>query len=207
MTADDDLNAISDESIDALVDGTLDDDRRRALLLALEADLEGWRRCALAFLEAQAWTQALAPLADHPAATIPFHSPLRVPAARRPLRSILKYGLAASLLASAFGAGLLANRPTPPDRPSIASSVPITSPQPLVETPAPESAELASNPHAEEFDHGMNAIPGHVRRQLASQGYKVEQRRMLVDVPLEDGRLLEVPVDQVSFEYVGIQAL
>src|SRR5262245_59463811 len=45
--------------IDRLVDGTLRVDERRALLLRLEAEPEGWRLCALAFLEAQAWREAL----------------------------------------------------------------------------------------------------------------------------------------------------
>jgi hypothetical protein len=236
MTADD-PNDISDESLDGLVEGTLDDDRRRALLLALEADPEGWRRCALAFLEAQAWTQALAPLADHAASTLSIvaatgnvravshrstrakwkstrekgdwlRSKAKVPVPLFPGLP-LKTGLAAGLLALAFGAGLLANRPSPLDRPVRVASdpSPASSFPAAPEEPAPATDEIASNPPIDDFSGGMDAIPGHVRRQLASQGYKVEQRRMLVDLPLEDGRFVAVPVDQVSFEYVGNQAL
>jgi hypothetical protein len=51
----DPLTTIDDHIIDRLVDGELGADERRDLLLALEAQPSGWRRCALAFLEAQAW--------------------------------------------------------------------------------------------------------------------------------------------------------
>jgi hypothetical protein len=41
--------------IDRLVDGELSGDERRHLLASLEAQPDGWRRCALAFVEAQTW--------------------------------------------------------------------------------------------------------------------------------------------------------
>jgi hypothetical protein len=50
--------------LDRLVDGELDAPARRSLLLRLEAEPGGWRRCALAFLEAQAWREALAGVAS-----------------------------------------------------------------------------------------------------------------------------------------------
>jgi len=48
--------------LDLLVDGELSESQRRELLLWCERDPEGWRRCALAFLEAQSWSQELAGL-------------------------------------------------------------------------------------------------------------------------------------------------
>ena len=45
---------------DLLVDGELNEAERRELLLWCERDPEGWRRCALAFLEAQSWSKELA---------------------------------------------------------------------------------------------------------------------------------------------------
>jgi hypothetical protein len=45
--------------LDRLVDGELNRDQQRQLLVALEAEPEGWRRCALAFVEAQAWRHEL----------------------------------------------------------------------------------------------------------------------------------------------------
>ncbi len=44
---------------DLLVDGELSEADRRALLVQLEHETGGWRRCALAFLEAQCWKAEL----------------------------------------------------------------------------------------------------------------------------------------------------
>src|SRR5207253_643240 len=54
---------LDERLLDHLVDGELADDERRELLMQLEKEPDGWRRCALAFLEAQTWRQALAPVA------------------------------------------------------------------------------------------------------------------------------------------------
>ncbi len=48
---------INDREIDLLVDGELNDERRRELLAELDVKPGGWRRCALAFLENQCWRQ------------------------------------------------------------------------------------------------------------------------------------------------------
>lgn len=45
--------------IDRLVDGELNESLRRSLLIELDHRPQGWRRCALAFLEAQAWQSGL----------------------------------------------------------------------------------------------------------------------------------------------------
>src|SRR4051812_17074918 len=54
------------QQIDKLVDGELNDGEMRELLLALEAQPEGWRRCALAFVEAQTLRRDLAGIASAP---------------------------------------------------------------------------------------------------------------------------------------------
>lgn len=70
MTADDkkthaeNLPLDDDRVYDLLVDGELDNDRRRALLGSLDEKPGGWRRCALAFLEAQSWGQEFRSLSD-----------------------------------------------------------------------------------------------------------------------------------------------
>lgn len=45
--------------LDRLVDGEVNIDEQRQLLLALEAQPDGWRRCALAYIEAQTLRQEL----------------------------------------------------------------------------------------------------------------------------------------------------
>ena len=44
-----------DSRFDRLVDGELNDTERHQLLASLDDEPGGWRSCALAFLEAQAW--------------------------------------------------------------------------------------------------------------------------------------------------------
>jgi len=96
--------------LDLLVDGELDEPRRRELLLALDATPDGWRRCALAFLEAQAWqagAKSFAKPAQH--AIVPRCAALTV---GPPMRSRMGasqvaktlFALAASVLI-AFAAG------------------------------------------------------------------------------------------------------
>ena len=48
-----------DTSFDRLVDDELSEEERRELLGQLDDEPSGWRRCALAFLEAQCWRRAL----------------------------------------------------------------------------------------------------------------------------------------------------
>jgi hypothetical protein len=48
-----------DTRFDRLVDDELSEEERRELLGQLDDEPAGWRRCALAFLEAQCWRQAL----------------------------------------------------------------------------------------------------------------------------------------------------
>ena len=53
------------QQFDLLVDGELSEADRRALLLQLEHEPDGWRRCALAFLEAQCWRAELGQMDAH----------------------------------------------------------------------------------------------------------------------------------------------
>jgi hypothetical protein len=67
-----------DRALDLLVDGELTPTHRRELLLRLENTPGGWRRCALAFLEAQTWGRELGLLAHEPpvAAALPAAAPM-----------------------------------------------------------------------------------------------------------------------------------
>lgn len=77
--------------LDRLVDGELPEQQRRNLLSSLDRRPEGWRQCALAFLEAQSWSESLSQatresipkLPDDatrafPATVVPHESPVRL---------------------------------------------------------------------------------------------------------------------------------
>lgn len=60
------MNADKQFLLDLLVDGELTDGQRRELLEWCEREPDGWRRCALAFLEGQSWSQVFGDLTDQP---------------------------------------------------------------------------------------------------------------------------------------------
>jgi hypothetical protein len=103
--------------LDRLVDGELNDTDRRETLLRLEREPEGWRLCALAFLEAQCWKQELgsitrmAPRAERePDKTVVVRpaSGFQPAVWRRQLATVLTMG-ACFLIALALGMGLRGN--------------------------------------------------------------------------------------------------
>ncbi|HID22194.1 MAG TPA: hypothetical protein EYP14_07310 [Planctomycetaceae bacterium] len=57
-----DLQPVSQVEIDRLVDGELDERQQRALLARLDRTPDGWRRCALTFLEDRAWRRQMSRL-------------------------------------------------------------------------------------------------------------------------------------------------
>jgi hypothetical protein len=57
---------IDDQVLDLLVDGELTSDRERSLLQKLEQEPGAWRRCALAFLEAQRWRRDMGLFSKRP---------------------------------------------------------------------------------------------------------------------------------------------
>jgi hypothetical protein len=61
-----DSNLNDDLLFDRLVDGELSSAERRQLLASLDDRPDGWRRCALRFLESQCWTENLRQLAREP---------------------------------------------------------------------------------------------------------------------------------------------
>jgi hypothetical protein len=97
----------TDNQIDKLVDGELNDGEMRELLLALEAQPEGWRRCALTFVEAQTLRRDLAGIASAPREEQePNHSlVLARGSSRRSHLSTLGWAAIAASLLVAFTAG------------------------------------------------------------------------------------------------------
>jgi len=105
--------------LDRLVDGELADDERRELLAALDDPQgvwrdQGWRRCALAFLESQAWEHQCKQIVAEPAR--PQQEPPSLASLPAPLAAPLErprvgrwLAVAASLL-FAFSLGWLTNR-------------------------------------------------------------------------------------------------
>ncbi len=223
------IPATLDAAIDRLVANELDDAGRRALLLELEATPDAWRRCALAFLEDQAWQAALErPKASAAPST---HSGGLI----RPATPLLKrtrrarYVLAASLFAASvslsFRLGVESLAPNE-SRVSVAPVV-VANPEPVEALPPgaaigwlsvadPQDGEapphqvpiLAATQSNEDWlQEQPPTISDYVKSQWERQGFQVEEHRHLVGLDLTDGRHVAIPVDDVAVNYVGRQPL
>jgi hypothetical protein len=91
---------------DLLVDGELDSMRRHELLSRLDATPDGWRRCALAFLEAQAWRSEIRSAFDAPA-DLKSQDQGRASKRKSWVTRVGRFSLLALGLCLAFGAGWL----------------------------------------------------------------------------------------------------
>jgi len=108
---------LTDAQLDSLVDGELPDQEYRRVLAHLDDEPGGWRRCALAFIEAQTLQRELGELAElarpQPQVARATHTPSAVGTSRWPLW----LAMAGSFLL-AFTLGILFSRPwqgpTPP---------------------------------------------------------------------------------------------
>jgi len=186
------------QEIDLLVDGELDDEARRALLLRLDAEPDGWRRCALAFLEAQAWRGSLATY--KPSAVIQeskSSQDLLVHRRLAPIRRVPKQAIwlaRAAILILAFAVGWMV-RPYPTTN---VAKTPVAN-RPAATTPTVAATELTSVPSAPPVSY--------LRGRLEREGYQVEKRVFLVPGSTRDGRPVSVPVEQVKLRFVGNRAV
>ena len=210
-----------EHQLDLLVDGELDQAARRDLLICLDREADGWRCCAMAFLEAQSWRDELRHLASaRPEAASQQSSPVR---ARLPfpLRGALQ-GRLTSMLAIAAGLLLaftlgvevqqrrLPGR-TRPDRHAQrfaeGTSTPQRMPAASVIQPGGDLSTLASDQDTELLDTwtvgDTEAVPPDVLEALQRLGHRVERYQEFWPYNLQDGRRFVVPVERLEVRYVG----
>lgn len=108
-----------EDLIDQMVDGGMTPDELRKSIERLDATPEGWRRCALAFLEAQGWAEAFRSMdgtgaedapeipADSPSRSFTNLSPAPIMLAATPRRRLFATALAAGIALIAFSLGWL----------------------------------------------------------------------------------------------------
>jgi hypothetical protein len=203
-----DQDTLSNEWLDRLVDGELGDAERKAVLARLDAEPDGWRRCALAFLEAQTWREVLrSPIVSKPVA---------IPTRRRWSYPI---AILAASVATAFGLGFAAaGWSIRPDVETSSSSIVEHRATPLPKAnetaPASESPVVTFFPTLVAFGSGQatlgqwlrgkdSSVPAHVKREWERQGYEVDDVKRVVSVELDDGQELAIPFEEVQLRYVG----
>ncbi len=230
-----------DPRFDRLVDGELNQDERRSLLNGLDHEPGGWRRCALAFLEAQCWQESLRQSKAIRVAGSDWSQPTTAIGSARPRGRWRAQARTALAMAACFFLGALligswlprSGRPNnplnPPDTVGRLTSLPggesaladqgrgagqlqppagregawrlvTLSPSdsgdgsPWLEVPARERPNLD-----ETWLRSLPpAIPENVVQALQRTGHEVRQQREFLPVPMKDGRILVVPVDQVD---------
>jgi hypothetical protein len=206
---------------DRLVDGELSGGERRALLESLDARPQGWRRCALAFLEAQSWRKELQGLAEErPAATEKSPTPQNQ-SKRHSVRAAAQWLAVAAGLLVAFTIGSWQRERGMP----ITNNLAATNEQ-LVSVPPP--AAVPNNAQANDAlnlwvrDDGgqlrrvrvplvdaqaldrqlgtvfQTGVPGDVRDRRNDGGYAVESKRQYAPLWLENGRPMVVPVEDTK---------
>ncbi len=215
-----------DRWIDRLVDGELTPSERTALLQKLDNIPGGWRRCALAFLEAQAWREAMTSSKSQ-VANAPDSLPQNVASTRSvavfslpPNRATWQgwLSIAATLLV-ALGVGWLGIknlRGLPTQSPDVAHASDVTSkrarPSPVEVVPNATLVSQSSPVVGQPLDSRWLAtvpkpLPESVVRQLRRNGYEVEESEAVISMDLDDGRKVAVTVDEVKFQYVGDHSL
>jgi hypothetical protein len=222
--------SVDGRSIDRLVDGELSASERRELLLRLENDPEGWRRCALAFLEDQAWRQAFGAVASADPKPLPTTGSTTPEPARTGKSWLRQVSIAATILASTFASGFASRgfiRSTPrldlakADLPGPTTVPLATRPDEIREVgsfdlldgsageSAPQRYPILAGPGLDDqwLRSQPPSVPDYVRARWERQGYQVAERRKLMSVLLEDGRQVSIPVDEVEVDYVGQQPL
>jgi hypothetical protein len=101
-----DIVPIDDQFIDRIVDGALTAVELRAAIGRLDREPDGWKRCAVAFLEAQSWRESFRTL-EEPATTLRASRSLSLPSAARARsrRRWIHGPIAAAILAVSFAMG------------------------------------------------------------------------------------------------------
>jgi len=206
-------NSDDDQLIDRLVDGELPETERRELLLRFENQPDGWRRCALSFLEAQVWRQALS-LEAAPAAvsasqrhTVPGRSTR--PRLWRPMARMT--ALAASL-AAAFLLGWSYHRGLEEKESVIALSqqhAAANGSALVADAPGSLRQSAASDDPKTQLTKVLNSMQStHVSldsmlKRWQQEGYRVQTQPCVVSVQAKDGRKINLPVQEVRVRYIG----
>lgn len=240
-SAENPLSEHDQQQIDRLVDDELPLDQQRELIGRLEELPGGWRRCALAFLEARAWkSDFLADDALFARKSDPHTEPEKVPAgvvekSRRAKPSNLRWWSLAAMALLSFTLGIASgphlfqgDSPQTPGTRTIKSSPKIVQQQPKnskqpetqtvnwyeLEVPSDGGGQPISVPVVEGLSpegasewlsqgQQQTSIPRELRQQLESQGHRVIEERVLVPVPLGDGREVWLPYYEVQIQPAG----
>jgi hypothetical protein len=204
-----------DRYLDCLVDGELSDSQRRELLLGLDGIANGWRRCALAFIEAQAWRREFSALLAAPQAVAAPSAGVIGPRPSRQFGLSTIFALAATFLV-AFTLGLAmqgarALLPGVSTRPEQLAAMPVHSGEKSTNThlastdrPARETAvDTIWLPAETEDSDATASLPTQLVQQFQQLGHDVQHRQELWPVELANGHRAVLPIERIDVRFVG----
>lgn len=210
--------------LDRLVDGELSDAERRRLLASLDGRPDGWRRCAMAFLEAQSWRGDLGQLVREPKPTRDPNDAVTLASGRRKSwqQGAAWLAVAASALV-AFTLVLMQRDggvPMAADSPDADAQMADAALQPERAIPEAATADDALTLWVRDdtgqtrpvrvplVDAGtldrelgvtfQSAIPTAVRERLQERGYDLQSKRRYAPLWFENGRPMIVPVEDTK---------
>lgn len=222
MTILDEFRRDAEGVLDRLVDGELGLDERRELLAGLDDEVGAWRRCALAFLEAQSWHWQMSQAAAEPMLS------QTTTAAKSPARRGAFWGSALAIAASLLVAFALGRQysPTVPALESLAvNRQSATQEQPThtdaepsgaVDTPwetvtlTPVGGDGSGEPirvrvakddgdSRSAFGAARSALSTLFSRSFEKEGWEVNRQERMLPIDLSDGRRLMVPIEEIDF--------
>jgi hypothetical protein len=204
-------------------------DEYREVLRSLDGQPDGWRRCALAFLESQAWSREMKAVRQEADVT-PSASTVRPAGTAWKARWPNWLAVAASFVV-AFSLGLVFRAAWPGTNAEPSSAVVKQSNSAPAPTAVPEGDAEPVSPrmprgsvqfvvdgggqpvdvpvydwspeHAGWLSEQNPRVPPDVRRALQRLGGQLQWRRHVVPVRTPDGRSVLVPVEQLEITPVG----
>jgi len=223
----DDWQERSQQWLERLVDGELTEEGQRQLLLCMDAQPDAWRRCALAFIEAQSLRRDLRDSVRESEATIDGNKspPVAKPGSPRFLLYRFQWMAMAASLIAAFAVGSISRRlwfPASVQNEPQKMVAMTSSTEPGADATAANGAaeerqtykvslqmpdgqtvdvpvEQATDKDLQSLLTGEKPALSEVERQmLESTGHQIEQRRAVYPMRLDDGRQILVPVDYVQ---------
>jgi hypothetical protein len=146
-----------DDCIDRIVDGDLTAAELRAIVARLDSEPAGWKRCAVAFLEAQCWREAMRDCDE--STRLGAEGPRRNLALgaappRRARRPWLRHAAAAGLITASFGLGWLGHAMRPA---ATTHGAYVTAPGPTLARN--ENAFLRASDHTPGIDPDVGSLP------------------------------------------------
>jgi hypothetical protein len=225
------INDRMSRQIDRLVAAELSDEERRSLFEWCNAEPQRWRKCALAFLEVQAWQEGLAswdgaPEANRTAATV------QLPTASAKVPRFDWKVLAVSV-AVAFLCGILVRDPkslsiTSTKESATPQASQVADPSTVIKNPvairnisasqanyvnvsvrtnlSPNSLATLQIPvgASETSSRPIRSdLPDYVKKQWEKRGYQVATTERYLSGHLPDGSDVVVPVSGLEVKYVG----